>query len=193
MKRITVVRIALALAALAGAIVYAAPDVEPVRSIYQQFRHMVPQHFEKEVNFVFIDGGQFGTVKASYVDAGNVNVVGRIWTNVLDAGAANVGTLGVTGVATSATVKADLLDAGNAHFNGAVTVIEGLSVGKCTLNGASPSVCTDTVRAGVHCVCTNVGGSAAIAANGVACDVASTTLTATSANGATNVVNWHCF
>lgn len=193
MKRLKAVHIALTLAALLGAIAYAAPDTEPWRSIYEQRVHKVPQAFTKEVSFEFIDAGQFATVKATAIDAGNINVVGRIWTNVLDAGAANVGTLGVTGVATSATVKADLLDAGNAHFNGAVTVIEGLSVGKCTLNGASPSVCTDTVRAGVHCVCTLVGGTAAIAAKGVACDVASTTLTATSADGANHVVNWHCF
>lgn len=65
--------------------------------------------------------------------------------------------------------------------------------GTCTLNGASPSTCTVTnVTAGALCQCTNVGASAAIAANGCAVGLSSTTLTVTSANGATNVVNTQC-
>lgn len=107
----------------------------------------------------------------------------------VDAGSISTGTFRSTG----GTGKFDFVDAGVAHFNGRVTIVESVSVGKCTLNGASPSVCTDTVVAGSHCVCTIVGGTAAIAAKGVACDVSSTTLTATSANAATEVVNWHCF
>ena len=63
----------------------------------------------------------------------------------------------------------------------------------CTLNAASPSVCTATVTAGSTCYCTPVGATAAIAAAGCAVGLSSTTLTATSANGATNVVNILCF
>jgi hypothetical protein len=62
----------------------------------------------------------------------------------------------------------------------------------CTLDGASPSVCTATVTASAKCVCSNVGATAAIAANGCAVGLSGTTLTVTSANGATNVVNIWC-
>lgn len=62
----------------------------------------------------------------------------------------------------------------------------------CTLNGASPSQCTATVRASAVCNCSNVGASAAIAAAGCAVGLVSTTLTVTSANAATHVVNINC-
>lgn len=67
------------------------------------------------------------------------------------------------------------------------------AAGTCTLNAASPSVCTATVRSGCNPICTVRGGTAAIAAGGVACAVSTTTLTATSANGATAVVSYLCF
>lgn len=63
----------------------------------------------------------------------------------------------------------------------------------CTLGGESPSVCpAQTVVASSICTCSNVGTSAAIAAAGCAVSLSSTTLTITSANGATNVVNYTC-
>jgi len=63
----------------------------------------------------------------------------------------------------------------------------------CTLGGESPSVCpAQTVVASSVCTCSNVGTSAAIAAAGCAVSLSSTTLTVTSANGATNVVNYSC-
>lgn len=65
--------------------------------------------------------------------------------------------------------------------------------GTCTLNGSSPSTCTSTVAAGSICTCSPVGTAANIAAGGCAVSLSSTTLTITSANGHTNVVNWHCF
>lgn len=62
----------------------------------------------------------------------------------------------------------------------------------CTLNAGSPSVCTATVSAGSICTCTLVGTTAATAAQGVACNLVSTTLTATSANAGAGVVNIYC-
>lgn len=185
MKRFLAVLAVIVIATVA----YAAPDVEPVRSWYQQYQYKVPEHFEKELNAAFIDAG---TIKATTLVPTTINATTEN-TAALDAGAVYIrGNAQIAGTWQAGT-KVDLLDAGTAHFNGRVTIVESVSVGKCTLNGASPSVCTDTVVAGSHCVCTNVGGTAAIAALGVACDVSSTTLTATSANGATHVVNWHCF
>jgi hypothetical protein len=64
--------------------------------------------------------------------------------------------------------------------------------GSCTLDGASPSVCTATVFSGAKCTCSPVGATAAIAAAGCAVGLSGTTLTVTSANSATNVVNYAC-
>lgn len=60
------------------------------------------------------------------------------------------------------------------------------------LGGESPAVITATVSASSTCTCTNVGATAAIAANGCAVGLSGTTLTITSANGATNTVNYTC-
>lgn len=65
--------------------------------------------------------------------------------------------------------------------------------GTCTLNGASPAVCTGTVTASTKCICNPVGTTAAIAAKGCAVSLSSTTLTVTSANGDTHDVNYLCF
>lgn len=65
--------------------------------------------------------------------------------------------------------------------------------GTCTLDGASPSVCTATVTAGTFCVCSPVGTSAAIAGNGCAVSLSSTTLTVTGPNAGNYAVNYHCF
>jgi hypothetical protein len=62
----------------------------------------------------------------------------------------------------------------------------------CQLNGASPSTCTATVSPSAICTCTPVGGTSIIAAGGCALGLSGTTLTATSANGLTNVVNIVC-
>lgn len=88
---------------------------------------------------------------------------------------------------------------GNAAINGATTINGNLTAtattqsGGCTLNGATPSVCTATVKAASVCVCSPVGATAAIAAGGCATGVSSTTLTITSAAGLTNVVKYWCF
>lgn len=76
---------------------------------------------------------------------------------------------------------------------GAVKFNSTASVTTCTLNGASPSVCTATVTAATICLCANVGATAAIAAQGCAVGLSGTTVTITSANAASNVVNIHCF
>lgn len=78
-------------------------------------------------------------------------------------------------------------------INGTLILNNAGAGGTCTLNGASPAVCTATVRSGCNPICTIRGGTAAIAAGGAACAVSTTTLTATSANGATAVVSYLCF
>lgn len=80
MKRILGILAVIAIATVA----YAAPDVEPIRSWYQQYQYKVPEHFEKELNAAFIDAGTVtvsGTGKvtqviATSVDAGAVRVQG---------------------------------------------------------------------------------------------------------------------
>lgn len=62
----------------------------------------------------------------------------------------------------------------------------------CTLNAASPSVCTVTVSASSVCTCSPVGATAALAAAGCAVGLSSTTLTVTSLNGGSHVVNTYC-
>lgn len=84
-------------------------------------------------------------------------------------------------------------DEGDGVFTGNLDVGGTGSVTTCTLDGASPSVCTATVVASSTCVCANVGTTAAIANNGCAVSLSGTTLTVTSANAAGNVVNIHCF
>lgn len=66
------------------------------------------------------------------------------------------------------------------------------TVTTCTLNGATPSVCTAAVIAGSTCTATPVGATAAIAAGGAAVGLSGTTLTVTAAAGATHVVNIAC-
>lgn len=85
------------------------------------------------------------------------------------------------------------IDAGAVRFDGNVDMQSTGNVGSCTLDGASPSVCTATVLAGSKCTCSPVGATAAIAAAGCAVGLSGTTLTITSANSATNDVNFHCF
>lgn len=65
--------------------------------------------------------------------------------------------------------------------------------GTCTLGGESPSVCpAQTVTASSVCKCSPVGTTAAIAAAGCAVSLSSTTLTITSLNGGTHVINYEC-
>jgi hypothetical protein len=82
---------------------------------------------------------------------------------------------------------------GSVTLQGNLTSNSTTQAGTCTLGGQSPSTCTATVRSACRPVCTIQGGSAAIAAKGIACAVSSTTLTATSANAATEVVSYFCF
>lgn len=63
----------------------------------------------------------------------------------------------------------------------------------CTLGGESPSVCpAQTVTASSQCNCSGVGTTAAIAAGGCAVSLSSTTLTITSLNAGSHVVNYVC-
>jgi hypothetical protein len=64
--------------------------------------------------------------------------------------------------------------------------------GTCTLNGATPSVCTATVTAAAKCNCSPVGTTAVIAAGGCAVSVSSTTLTITSLASGSHDVNYWC-
>lgn len=97
---------------------------------------------------------------------------------------------------TSADDDADadlILDAGGSGLLSFAGPVATTNANTCTLNGASPSVCTATVKASSICTCSNVGATAAIAANGCAVGLSGTTLTVTSANSASNVVNILCF
>ena len=76
-------------------------------------------------------------------------------------------------------------------FDGAMALTSARNKGSCTLDGASPSKCTATVKSGAICICQGVGTSAA-SAIALAHSVTSTTLTCTGANGLTNVVEYHC-
>ena len=135
------------------------------------------------------DGGQ----PIVRVVSGNHTVWSVSGAGVVSAGDQTATTL------TATTVKTTALDAGYGLINGRLQVAGPLvltapSTGSCTLGGESPSVCpAQTVVAGTKCVCSNVGTSAAIAALGCAVSLSSTTLTITSANAATHVVNYHCF
>lgn len=126
-----------------------------------------------------------GSFSPALIDAGSVWVRGAEQV---------VGTLIAQQLFTAATVDAGTaLFRNDVQFGGNVIGTSTTIVGDITLNGASPSVATATVRSGAKCVCTIVGGTAAIAAKGVACDVSSTTLTATSANAAAEHVKYICF
>ena len=75
---------------------------------------------------------------------------------------------------------------------GAVLTTSTQTKGTCTLNAASPATCTAVVLSGAVCVATAVGTTAA-AAIPLAVSVTGTVMTITAANGATSVVNYHCF
>lgn len=159
-----------------GAVVYAETDTEPWESVYKQRDYKKPQRFSREIYTDY-------PLQSAYIDAGTVRA----------------GTAIVTGTVSAAVAKADTLDAGVANIvnqlriGGSIVMTEGVSVGSCTLNAASPAVCTDTVLASTKCLCSLVGTTAAIAAMNCAVSVSGTTLTVTAANGADAVVNWICF
>lgn len=183
MKRIKAVHVTITVAILA-AVANAAPDTEPWRKIYEQRQHVVPQKFDVEVQATFIDAG---TIKLS-------GTIPLIKTTLLDAGSGMVnGDLVITGTGTVATAKVAVLDAGVAFFNGEVAITGTTTSTTCTLDGASPAVCTATVRAGSKCQCSLVGTTAAIAAMNCAVSLSGTTLTVTAANAANAVVNVLCF
>lgn len=54
MKRIVLAAFA---ALTVAAIAYAAPDVDPWRSVYEQRQHKVPQRFDKEIQVAYLDAG----------------------------------------------------------------------------------------------------------------------------------------
>ena len=100
-----------------------------------------------------------------------------------------------TGVALI-TTKFELDSSGNLILSGAltttaITASSSATAGSCTLNGASPSVCTATVTSGCKPVLTNIGTGVALAWSPNA-SVSGTTLTIHGANAATNVVEYHC-
>lgn len=143
-----------------------------------------------------INGGSAGSVLnfGTNVD-GNVIHIGDDDTaaDTLTIGSAK-DTTTLAGIAVSVgstgTTSATALKAGS----GGITVTSAVNKGTCTLGGESPAVCpAQTTIAGLTCVCSPVGTSAAIAAAGCAASLSSTTLTLTSANGLTNAVNWMCF
>lgn len=76
---------------------------------------------------------------------------------------------------------------------GPMTIAGAATKTTCTMNAASPAICTATVTAGTTCYCTMVGATAAKAAGGCAVGLSGTTLTATTVNGSTDVANILCF
>lgn len=141
------------------------------------------------VSSPILDGGAIiGTTlntSGATVLGGAVTTTGpntlALYTSLQDAGVNN------------ATVTGNSTIAGTLGVTGTITATGGLTVpttvgGTCTLDGASPSVCTATVLSGSTCVVSNTG----TATNGVKGAVASTTLTVTGPNGATDVVAYLC-
>lgn len=160
-----------------GAVAYAEADAEPWESVYKQRDYKKPQRFSREVYTDY-------PVYSAFVDAGTIRAT----------------TVNVASTATAVVARIETLDAGAANIanrlsvGGSISITEGVSIGTCTLNGASPAVCTDTVAASTtKCVCAPVGTTAAIAAMNCAVSVSSTTLTITAANAANADVNWMCF
>jgi hypothetical protein len=109
--------------------------------------------------------------------------------SVIINGGASSGTGGLTvqdGAASPATV-------GKIDGSGSFTTTSTKTKGTCTLNGASPAVCTATVVSGATCIAVPQGTTAAAATHTIAVSVTTTTLTVTGANGLTDVVNYICF
>lgn len=164
----------------------------------------------------FSSDGQTGSfttlaVSSTSVFTGGVTVLSTFQADgitklgVTDAGATAVnGTLNVTGavVLTGATLQNDgvtklgLTDAGSLAVTGTLNVAGDNIVaggtktkGTCTLNAASPSVCTATVNAG----CVPTISAQTNASDGLSkAAVSSTTLTITGPNGSTGVMQYHC-
>lgn len=150
--------------------------------------------------------GSFTTLAASGASTltGNVSMGGTLAVTgastlsgaVTMSAAATVGTtLGVTGAATlSSTLSAGAttvtaLTASGTFTNSGDNIVAGTKTrGNCTLNNASPSVCTATVNTGAICVCANNTTTT----NDVKCAVSSTTLTVTGPNTTTDVVSYVC-
>lgn len=143
--------------------------------------------------------GSFTTLAVSSTSV----LTGIVTEGTVDAGATAVnGTLNVTGavVLTGATLQNDgttklgLTDAGSIAITGTLNVAGDTIVastktrGNCTLNNASPSVCTATVNTGAICVCANNTTTT----NDVKCAVSSTTLTITGPNTTTDVASYIC-
>ena len=81
---------------------------------------------------------------------------------------------------------------GDVELSGPLAKVRGATpAGSCTLDGANPSRCTVSVADGSVCVC-SVRDSAAGAKDGCSVSRTGTTLTITSANGATWAVSWVC-
>lgn len=90
------------------------------------------------------------------------------------------------------TVDGGMTVVGTVAVNGATALKVNRTT--CTLNAASPSTCNGAAAmpAGSTCTCSLVGATAAIAAKGCAIGLSGTTVTAVSANAATEVVNFTC-
>lgn len=74
-------------------------------------------------------------------------------------------------------------------FDGTLNVTSAKNTGTCTLDGASPSKCTATVRAGANCSCSLKGTGVPTACGW---NVVGTTATFYGANGLTSVVGYTC-
>lgn len=122
-------------------------------------------------------------VTATRITAGTMSIVGSAGTDYIQDNA-NHTYISINEATGAVTIPFALIVTGKASVTSNATT--------CTLNGGSPSTCTATVTAGAVCQCTPVGTTAAIAAGGCAVSLSSTTLTATSANGLSNVVNILC-
>lgn len=118
-------------------------------------------------------------VKTALLDAGsgringNLEVIGTLKPETVDAGAVNV--QGILGLNRPVRCGANAV------------------CGTVALSSASPSTATATVEAGSVCVCWPIGTTAAIAAGGCAANVSSTTATFTGPNTVTTTIRWMCF
>ena len=159
----------------------------------------------------------FNTVTASFIDAGTIGVAnlvnpaavgininpgsGQSVTNTTRnwgaAGAADVWVGGVR-IPTNKALYLNTGETAGLTSDNATISVFGLplilplaaNAGTCTLDGASPSKCTATVRAGSVCSC-SLKGTAAPTACGW--NLVTTTATFYGANGLTSVVGYFCF
>lgn len=160
---------------------------------------------------VWVDGGVY-TNGPFYARANNANVsIGTATTEFvgIDAQTGNITTHAGSGnnILTVATNGARLhfgsgasdyatSDGTTVTFAGPLATSGKMSMTSnsttCTLNGGNPATCTATVTASAVCTASIQGTTAASATAGIALSLSATTLTVTSGNGHTEVVNILC-